>query len=192
MVVDYGIDGSDPFGVGALFLGQSLANRFECHPEVERLFLRLIDIDTPQFPNEPLGEIVTPIDQLLAEIAPVPGMLELVEALFRLGAHTPPRTEQAQRLYRAVLWTVMRHDPAGATPDVLQIMRDATPGARVRAAEWPHHEFFASVLVLVYLGGAEARRELIDLLQAARDLGYHDLAPVLEWYLDHPHSAPAS
>lgn len=188
----YGIDGSDPFGVGALFLGQSLANRFGCQEAVTRLFQRLLEIETPQFPNELLEDVIAPLDQLLSDIGPVPGMLELVEALFRLATHTPPRTDHAQRLYRAVLWTALRQDPAGVTPQVLQIMRDATPGAQLRAAEWPRHEFFAAVLALVYLGGSVARSELTDLLEAARDLGYHDLAPVLEWYLDHPYSAPAS
>lgn len=190
-MVDFGIDSSDPFGVGALFLGQSMANKFNCHHQVERLFSRLFAIDTPQLPNEPIGSVLIPIDGLLDDIEPEPGLLELVEALLRLGSHTPPRTGQAQRLYRAVLWIMMRHDPVRITPEALQIMRDSTPGARSRATEWPGHEFFAAVLVLVYLGGAEARRELTDLLQAAQDLGYHDLAPVLAWYLDHPHSAPA-
>ncbi len=189
--MDYGIDSSDPFGVGALFLGQSMANKFGCHDQVAQLFANLVLIETTQLPNEPIDSVLTPIDQLLDEIEPEPGLLELVDALLRLGAHTPPRTDQAERLYRTAMWMMMRHDPPGTTPEVLQIMRDSTPGARLGASEWPRHEFFAAVLVLVYLGGSEARQELTDLLRAAQDLGYHDLAPVLEWYLDHPHSAPA-
>jgi hypothetical protein len=189
--VEYGIDSSDPFGVGALFLGQSLANKFECHDQVHRLYSRMLEIDTPRFPNEPIESVLTPIDRLLDEVEPEPGMIELVEALVRLGAHSPPRTAQAQRLYCTALWMTMRYDPVRATPEVLEIMRDATPGARPRPSDWPGHEFFSAVLVLVYLGGPGARRELTDLLQAAQDLGYHDLAPILEWYLDHPHSAPA-
>ncbi len=189
--MEYGIDSSDPFGVGALFLGTSLANKFGCRTEVDWLFSRLFEIETPQLPNESIDLVLAPIDRLLDEAEPSVWLLELIEALVRLGVHTPPTTPQAQHLFRVSLWITMRHDPHSASPVVLQILRDATPGARSGASQWPPHEFFSAVMVLVYLGGADARRELWELLAAARDLGYHDLAPVLEWYLDHQHSAPA-
>jgi hypothetical protein len=90
-----------------------------------------------------------------------------------------------------VLWLMMRHDGARTTPEVVRMLREATPGTGPRRSPWPRHEFFATLLVLVYLGGPEVRDELTELLAAAEELGYHDLAPVLAWYLDHPHSAPA-
>ena len=189
--MDFGLDNSDPFGLAASFLALSLANEFGNHRQLESLFARLQPLEVPRLPNEPLEPFLLPIDRLLDEIEPEPGLLELISALVRMGSHTPPASESAQRLYRALLWVLMRHDPVGSTPTVLQIMRDATPGARPGAAEWPGHEFFAAVLVLVHLGGVDARAELIELLRAAQDLGYHDLAPVLAWYLDHPNSAPA-
>jgi hypothetical protein len=189
--MDFGIDDSDPFGVGALFLGQSMAHKFDCVEPVHGLFCDLLAIETPHLPSIPVGDAVAPVDELLDRIELEPALVELVHALLRLGAGTPPTTAVPERLYRSVLWTAMRHDPAATTPEVLQILRDATPGARPRSDRWPPHEFFAAVMVLVYLGGEAARTELTELLEAARDLGHHDLAPILEWYLDHRHSAPA-
>ena len=188
--VDHGLDRSDPFGVGALFVSQSMAHKFNCETEVDALLFDLLAIETPQLPSEPPHEVLGPIDQLLNWIEREPALLELVRALLQLGAETPPRTDRAQRLYRAVLWTMMRHDPETTTPEILKVMRNSTPGARLRARTWPPHEFFASVLLLVYFGGSDARRELTDLVVAAGELGYHALAPILEWYLDHHQSAP--
>lgn len=190
--MDLGIESTDPFGAAALFIAQSMAERFDCHAPVQDLLAHLLTLETPQLPNEPIEAVLGPIDHLLDRIEPEPGLVELVEALLLLAVHTPPQAGgRAERLFRSVLWTMMRHAPALAGPQVLQILRDATPGRRPDATVWPSHEFFAAALVLVYLGGADARRELTDLMHAAQDLGYHDLAPVLDWYLDHPHSAPA-
>lgn len=189
--VNHGIDDSDPFGVAALFLAQSLAHKFDCAAEVDALVAELVSVDTPSSPSESVSTIVAPIDDLLDRIELQTGLIELLEALLRLGVDSPPRSDVAERLYRAVLWTMMRHDPAGTTPRVLAILHDATPGGRVTASSWPPHEFFAAALLLVYLGGLAARDELVDLVEAARDLGYPALAFVLEWYLDHRHSIPA-
>lgn len=190
--MEFGIDRTDPFGVAALFIAQTMANKFGCRAQVQELLAGLLDIDTPNLPNEPISAVLDPIDHLLDRIEPEPGLMELVEALLVLGTHTPPRSGgQAERLYRAVLWTMMRQDPAGTIPHVVQILHDTTPARGPAATVWPGHEFFAAALVLVYLGGADARRELTDLLHAAQDLGYHDLAPVLDWFLDHPHSVPS-
>jgi hypothetical protein len=188
--VDFGLDCSDPFGVGALFLAEAMASRFDCQEQVQDLFADLLAIETPRLPNDPIEVVLAPIDNLLDHLEVEPAFLELVAAVLRLGCHSPPRTEQAEQLYRAAMWTMMRHDPAATTPIVLQIMREATPATKPLHPGWPRHEFFSSILVLLYLGGPQARHELMDLLAAARDLGYHDLAPVLDWYLDHSHSAP--
>lgn len=189
--MDHGLDQSDAYGAGALFLGQSMAHRFNCQPDVDAILARLLAIETPQLPSEDPAQVLAPIDSLLNWIEQEPALFELVRALFALGAETPPRTGEAQRLYRAVVWVMMRQDPAASTGDVLAMLREATPGARFRARSWPPHEFFACLLVLVYLGGGEARRELTELVEAARDLGYHALAPVLEWHLDHHPSVPS-
>jgi hypothetical protein len=189
--MEFGIDEMDPFGVGALFLGQSMANHFGCEDAVRVLLAELIALDTPQLPTVPVDEAVGPVDDMLDRIEPQPGLVELVEALLFLGVDTPPTTDVSQRLYRAVVWTMMRHDPVRAMPQVLRTLRDSTPGARRHSGDWPPHEFFAAVIVLVYLGGPAARAELEELLAAARELRYDDLAPVLEWYLDHHHAAPS-
>lgn len=189
--VDFGIDQSDPFGVGALFLAQSMAHRFDCEDQVRFLLRDLLELVTPRLPNEDSATAMRPIDELLDRVEAEPGSLELIEALLDLGTNTPPRTPVSEQLYRSVMWTAMRNDPAIRTPHLLEIVRAATPGARLQDREWPRHEFFSTVLVLVYLGGQGPRIELTELLEAARDLGYHDLAPVLEWYLDHDHDIPA-
>lgn len=187
----HGIDDSDMYGVAALFLAQSMGHKFDCEESVDRLMGELVALSTPSSPAESVVDVLAPIDDLLDRIEGDTGPLELLEALSQLGANSPPRTEVAQRLYRAVLWTLMRHDPAATTPTVIAIVRDATPGGRVAAGSWPPHEFFAAALLLVYLGGTAARHELSDLLAAARDLDVPDLAYVLDWYLDHQHSIPA-
>lgn len=189
--MEFGIDEMDPFGVGALFLGQSMASHFQCDAQVRALFAALIDLDTPQLPTIPVADALGPVDDVLDRIEPQPGLIELVEALFHLGVDKPPTTEVSQRLYRAVVWMMMRHDPGTATPVMSEVLRQSTPGARHHSGAWPRHEFFSSVMVLLYLGGAGARREMEELLAAARDLRYDDLAPVLEWYLDHHHAAPS-
>ncbi len=189
--MDYGIDDSDPFGVGALFLSQSMAHKFDCRDQVETLLRDLLALPVPQLPDTEIQEILAPIDALLDRIEPEPALVELVHALLELGAGTPPRTAVSEQLYRAVMWTMMRHDKKSITPEVLSILRAATPGAPSQAPDWPRQEFFSTVLVLIYLGGPEARQELVELLDAARDLAYHDLAHVLEWYLDHYHRVPA-
>ncbi len=189
--VEHGLDRSDAYAIGALFVGQSMAHKFNCEPEVETVLTALIDIETPQLPSDDPDEVLAPIDELLNWIEHEPALFELVRALLELGTETPPRTDVAQRLYRSVLWTMMRHDPAATTRDVLTMLRDATPGARYRSKTWPPHEFFACVLVLIYLGGPVARDELLELVAAARELGYHALVPILEWYLDHNHSVPS-
>ena len=189
--MEFGIDEMDPFGVGALFLGQSMAHHFGCDDAVRALFAELIALEVPQLPSVPAAEAVGPVDEVLDRIEPQPGLLELVEAVLLLGVDTPPTTAVSQRLFRAVAWTLMRHDPGTATPIVLRVLREATPGSRHHSRTWPRHEFFASLLVLVYLGGNEARSELEELLAVARELRYDDLAPVLEWYLDHHHAAPS-
>lgn len=188
--VDFGIDDSDPFGVGALFVSQSMAHRFNCEREVSALLAELLALETPQLPCLDASSVLAPIDELLDRIELEPALVDLVHALLRLGVHTPPRTAVSERLFRAVLWVMMRHDPDGVTPEVLELLRASTPGARYQAPDWPRHEFFSTVVLLVYLGDADARRELGELLAAARDLAYHDLAPVLEWYLDHHHTIP--
>lgn len=178
--------------MGVLFVSQSMAHRFNCGDDVDMLFDALLTLDIPQTPNEPLPHVLAPIDELLERIKPNPALIELIRALVELGTTTPPRTATAERLYRAVLWVMMRHDPLKTTPEVLTALHAATPGERLPATSWPSHEFFAIVVLLVYLGGHEARGELIELLRAARDLDYLALALVLEWYLDHGHSAPTS
>lgn len=188
--MDFGIDESDPYGVGALFLAQSLAHKYECEAEVAELLDELLELEIPLLPNADVVAIVAPIDALLDRIEGAPMLIELVHALLRLGIHTPPRTDISERLFRSVLWTMLRNDRDGVTPDVLELLRASTPGARFQAPDWPRHEFFSTVVSLVYLGGPGARAELDELLDAARDLDYHDLAPVLEWYLDHEHAAP--
>jgi len=188
--VEHGLDPSDAFGAGVLFVAQSMAHRFNCQVEVDALLDGLIAIETPQLPGRVPHEVLRPIDQLLHDVSAEPALVELVRALLHLGVDTPPRSGSAQRLYRAVLWTMMRHDPAATTPEVLKIMRNSTPGARGRAAVWPPHEFFASALLVVYLGDEHARRELIDLAVAARELGYHALAPILDLFLDHRNAVP--
>ena len=189
--MEHGIDRSDPFGMGALFVSQSMAHRFNCIADVDLLFGALLALEVPQAPNETLDEVLVPIDELLLRIKPNPALIELVRALVELGTTTPPSTPVAERLYRAVLWVMMRHDPHKTTPEVLRALREATPGG-LPATSWPSHEFFAIVVLLVYMGGPTARRELMELLGAARDLDYLALALVLEWYLDHDHSAPTS
>lgn len=176
--------------MGALFISQSMAHRFDCDEEVRGLLGELLALEIPLLPDADVVAVLDPIDALLDRIEAAPALLELVGALLRHGANIPPTTAVSERLYRAVLWTMMRHDPERVTPEALAMLRAATPGARFQARDWPRHEFFSTVVVLVYLGGAEARRELDELLQAARDLDYHDLAPVLEWYLDHRHTVP--
>ncbi len=171
-----------------MFMAQSMAHRFDCGPQVSRLLADLLALPTPILPGENTAEVVEPIDRLLDWIEVEPGSLELVEALAELGVETPPKTPTSETLYRSVMWTVMRRDPAVYTPTLLAALSNATPGAGPRSTEWPRHEFFSSVLVLLYLGGAEGRRELVELTDAARDLGYHDLVPVLEFYLDHHHA----
>ena len=187
----HGIDDRDPFGVAALFLAQSLGHKFNCGAEVDALVAELVEVQTPLSPAESLPDILGPIDELLDRIEPEVGLIDLIEAMLAVGVSTPPTTTVAERLFRAVLWLMMRHDPATTTLQVVAILRDSTPGGRVTASSWPPHEFFAAALVLIYLGGAEARHELVDLVEAARDLDIPDLAFVLEWYLDHHHSAPA-
>ncbi|MEM8924986.1 MAG: hypothetical protein AAGD35_15885 [Actinomycetota bacterium] len=187
----HGIDDSDMYGVAAMFLAQSLGHKFRCEADVDAFVADLIAIDTPSLPSESIIDVLAPVDDLLDRIESSPGPLEFLEALLQLGANSPPTSPVAERLYRAVLWTLMRHDPEATTPVVLSIVRDATPGGRVRADGWPPHEFFAATLLLVYLGGADARGELNDLLAAARDLDVPDLAYVLDWYLDHRHSVPS-
>jgi hypothetical protein len=189
--VEHGLDRSDAYAIGTLFVGQSMAHKFNCQPEVDDLLGALIEIETPQLPSEDPVEVLAPVDALLNWVEREPALFELVRALFELGAQAPPRTEKAQRLYRAVLWVMMRHDPTATTPEVLAMVGEATPGARFQSKIWPSHEFFACVLVLVYLGGERARAELQELVAAARELDYHALVPVLEWYLDHNHSAPS-
>jgi hypothetical protein len=189
--VDYGIDDSDPFGVGALFLAQSVAHKFTCEPEVRELLSDLLSLEIPLLPDADVVAVVEPIDAVVDRIEHDPVLVELTHALLRLGTHTPARTAVSERLFRSVLWTMLRHDRDGVTPDVLALLRASTPGARFQAPDWPRHEFFSTVVALVYLGGADARAELDELVVAARDLDYHDLAPVLEWYLDHEHIAPA-
>lgn len=189
--MDHGIDDNDPFGVAALFLGQSLGHKYNCADEIDALIADLVTLETPQSPAEPVATVLAPFDAVLDRIESVGGLLELVEALLRLGSNSPPRTEVSQRLYRSVQWIMMRHDPGRATPLIVEILRDATPGGRVMPSSWPPHEFFAAALLLVYLGNGEARRELLDLVDAARDLDLPALAFVLEWYLDHQHSAPS-
>lgn len=188
--MEYGIDDSDPFGVAALFLSRSMAHRFDCEDEVEQVLSSLLELPVPVLPDLDIDDVVAPIDALLTRLENAPALVELVHELLRLGAHTPPRTDVSEQLYRAVVWTMMRYDPPSVTSEVLEILRTATPGARYQASDWPRHEFFSTVLVLVYLGGPAARAELNELLAAARDLAYHDLAPVLEWYLDHHHAIP--
>ena len=190
-MVEHGLDRSDAYAIGALFVGQSMAHKFNCEAEVDTVLDALVEIETPQLPSEDPGQVLAPVDELLNWIEGEPALFELVRALFELGAETPPRTERAQQLYRAALWTVMRHDPAATTPKVLAMLGEATPGARFQSKTWPSHEFFACVLVLIYLGGEAARGELQELVTAARDLDYHALVPVLEWYLDHSHSVPS-
>ena len=188
--MEHGLDQSDAYGVGALFVSQSMAHKFNCQADVDAVLSRLLTIDTPQLPSEDSGRVLAPVDALLNWIEDEPALFELVRALFGLGAETPPRTETAERLYRAVVWVMMRQDPEATTDAVLAMLREATPGARFRGTSWPPHEFFACLVVLVYLGGPAARTELTELVEAARELGYHDLAPVLEWYLDHHHTVP--
>lgn len=187
----HGIDENDMYGVAALFLAQSLGHKFDCEESVDQLMAELVTIETPISPGESIVDVLAPIDGLLDRIEGETGPIELLEALIQLGANSPPRSEVAERLYRSVLWALMRHDPVTTTPLVISIMRDATPGGRIAAQSWPPHEFFATALLLVYLGGAISRHELSDLLAAARDLEVPDLAFVLEWYLDHQHSVPA-
>lgn len=186
--MDLGIDDSDPFGVAALFMAQSMAHRFDCEPQVSQLLADLLALPTPILPGENAAEVVEPIDRLLDWIEAEPGSLELVEALAELGVETPPNTPTSEQLYRSVMWTVMRRNPVVHTPTLLMALSNATPGARTKSTAWPRHEFFSAVLVLLYLGGDDGRRELVELTDAARDLGYHDLVPVLEFYLDHHHS----
>ncbi|MEZ5409733.1 MAG: hypothetical protein R2761_17020 [Acidimicrobiales bacterium] len=168
-----------------------MGDRFDCRPDVRQLLASLHAIDTPQLPNEPIDVVLAPIDQLLDQIEDTPVLIELVAAIVRLAHDVAPRTAPAEGLLRAAMWTMMRHDPVAATPELLELLRRATPATRPHVSSWPSAGFFAPLLVLVYLGGADARRELTDLLVAARELGYHDLAPVLDWYLDHTHTAPA-
>ncbi len=167
-----------------------MAHKFNCELEVDSLLATLVEIETPQLPNEAPDEVLAPIDELLNWIENEPALFELVRALLELGAETPARTDVAQRLYRSILWVMMRHDPVATTPHVLVMLGNATPGARYRSKTWPPHEFFACALVLIYLGGQVARGELRELVAAARDIGYHALVPILEWYLDHNHSVP--
>ncbi|MDH3679753.1 MAG: hypothetical protein OEV40_07370 [Acidimicrobiia bacterium] len=184
-------DPTDPYGAAVLFLSQSLAHKFHCQEQVDQLLDALLQLDPPQLPDARLDDVLVPIDALLDRIEADDPLIELVGALLRLGSHTQPTTARSQRLYRAVLWTALRHDPDRNTARVISMLQGATPGARFQASDWPRHEFFAIVLVLIYLGGPEARRELVELQAAARDLGYHDLAPILAWYLDHRHRVPA-
>lgn len=182
---------ADPFALGAAFLAEAMGDRFGCQDEVRQLLAALYQIETPQLPNEPIDVVLAPIDELLDWIEETPALLELVAAILRLAFEVSPRTSAAERLHRAAMWTMMRHDPTEATPQVLELLRRETPATRPQMSSWPSAGFFAPLLVLVYLGGAAARFELTELLMAARDLGYHDLAPVLDWYLDHSHIAPA-
>ena len=189
--MDHGIDESDPFGVGTLFLAQSVAHRFGCEPDVDELLAGLLALEIPLLPDADVVAVVGPIDALLDRIEANPVLVELVHALLRLGTHTPARTAVSERLFRSVLWTMLRHDRDGVTPDVLDLLRASTPGSRFQPSDWPRHEFFSTVVALVYLGGPDARAELDELVAAARELDYHDLTPVLEWYLDHEHIAPS-
>ncbi|MGF1597729.1 MAG: hypothetical protein ACFCVK_12495 [Acidimicrobiales bacterium] len=189
--MEYGIDPADPFGVGALFVAQSMGHRFDCQPLVAFVMDALVDLPTPQLPNEPVTEVLRPVDRLLDRFEREPGALELVAALAELATTTPARTEVAERLHRAVLWVAARAELDGWRAQVLQLVRDTTPGARFQDRHWPRHGFFSAVVLLVYLGGPTVRRELTELLAAARDLNYDDLAPVLEWHLDHVHRVPA-
>lgn len=184
-------DPADPYGAAVLFLSQSLAHKFNCQQRVDDLLDALLELDPPLLPDARLEEVLPPIDALLDRVETDGPLIELVGALLRLGSHTQPTTARTQQLYRAVLWTALRHDPHRNTPRVVALLRRATPGARFQAPDWPRHEFFAIVLVLIYLGGPEARRELVELQAAAGDLGYHDLAPILAWYLDHRHQVPS-
>ncbi len=188
--MDHGIDEGDPFGVGALFIAQSLAHRFGCGSEVDDLLVALLELEIPLLPDADVATVVEPIDALLDRVEGDPILVELLQALLRFAIHTPPRTPVSERLFRSVLWTVLRHDRNASTPDVLELLRASTPGSRFQAPDWPRHEFFSTVVALVYLGGPTARAELDELVAAARDLDYHDLAPILEWYLDHEHVAP--
>ena len=172
-----------------MFLSQSMAHKFNCVEQVERLLGDLLAIETPRLPNLPVDAVLGPIDDLLDRLEREPALIELIRALLQLATTTSPTTAVSERLYRSVLWIMTRYDPEATLPDVLHILRQATPGARASSGRWPGHEFFAAVMVLVYLGGDGPRAELGELLEAARDLGHHDLAPVLEWHLDHRHSA---
>lgn len=188
--MDHGIDDTDPFGVGALFIAQSLAHRFGGAAQVDEFLAALLELEVPLLPDADVATVVEPIDALLNRFEGQELLVELLNALLRFGTHTPPRTAVSERLFRSVLWTVLRHDRDGNTPEVLELLRASTPGSRFQAPDWPRHEFFSTLVALVYLGGPDARAELDELVAAARDLHYHDLAPVLEWYLDHEHVAP--
>lgn len=191
MRVDHGLDRSDPFVAGALYLAEAVGERFACSAQVHELFDELLALEIPRLPSEPVEAVLVPIDRLLDQMEPEPALVELTGAVVRLACDIPPRSDQAERLHRSAMWAVMRLDPTSATTEVLELLRRSTPDSRPQAGEWPDACFFSCLLVLVYLGGAAARRELSELLAAARDLGYHDLAPVLDWYLDHSHTAPA-
>ena len=192
--MDHGIDGiddRDPFGAGVKFVCQALGHRLSCQPWVNGVVAELLAVEVPLHPGLEIAEALGPVDRVLDRTDDEPLLLDLLLTIIRLAVDTPPLGERGAGVLRAAMWLAMRHDPDSALPEVIAVLRAATPGARRSAGAWPGPEFFASVTVLVYLGPRLARAELTELLAAARDLGYHDLAPVLEWHLDHSYSVPA-
>jgi len=184
------VESSDPYGAGVLFVSQSMAHKFNCHDLVDLLLEMLVETEVPALPNMPLEQAVAPVDHLIRQLDTHPVLFELVNALVEVAAISPPAAPNCQRLLRSAMWLALRVDQATGSASVLKVLESATPGASLRAEEWPRHEFFAAILALTYLGSGDAHGELTALLYAARDLGHHDLAPIVEWYLDYYHHTP--
>ena len=86
------MDDADPYGVAALFLGQSVAHRYGRSVEVDRFLADLLDLEIPLLPGDDVEHVVGPIDQLVDRFEADPLLVELGWALLRLGVDTPPRT----------------------------------------------------------------------------------------------------
>jgi len=189
--MSHGIEPSDRFGASAIFVAQSMAQKYGPLPEIDRLLEMLVDTETPRGPDVPTDRALLNVDRLIDWVEYFPHLFDLIDSFLDLAVVGPPTHPVSQRLFRSVMWVSMRKSPGRALSKVLEIFRNATPGATFRADQWPPHEFFAALTVLVYLGGDNARWELQELLDAAKELGHHDLAPILDWYLDRPFEAPS-